>query len=141
MEIRLRQRNFFDTAQLNDTLKGSSIRGGMYTGVSEAGGVILRVASIAILARILIPEHFGLISMVTALTVIGERFKDLGFSFATVQAESITHEQVTNLFWINLGFGAVLTLITALSAKLIAWFYSDNRLIWITLAISMTFLF
>lgn len=122
------------------TLKQRAVRGGAYTMGSEALDFILRVGSIAILARLLIPEHFGLIGMVTAITAIAERFKDLGLSVATVQRSKITHEQISSLFWINgaLGLGCALV-VAALSAP-IARFYHDDRLIPITLAIAVTFI-
>jgi len=129
----------FATEHIEHDLKEKSIRGGFYTMCSEGISAVLRVGSIAILARILVPEHFGLLSMVTALTAFAERFQDLGLSLATVQQKRITHEQVSTLFWINLVFGAILTLGIAVLSNLIAWFYGDARLIWITVAIASSF--
>lgn len=106
---------------------------------SEALDFILRVGSIAILARLLIPEHFGLIGMVTAITAIAERFKDLGLSIATVQRPKITHEQISSLFWINGALGLACALVVAALSVPIARFYHDDRLIPITLAIATTF--
>ena len=60
------------------TLKQRSVRGSLVTLSCQALDSFLRIASIAILARMLIPESFGLVSMVTALTTVAERFKDLG---------------------------------------------------------------
>lgn len=102
-------------------------------------GLVLRLGATAILARILIPEHFGLLGMVTALTAIAENFKDLGLSTATVQNKDITHPQVSTLFWINVLAGSLLTAIIAALALPIASFYGDNRLIWITVAFSTSF--
>jgi PST family polysaccharide transporter len=134
-------KEFLSTETLCSDLKGRSIRGGLYTMVGDGVSNILRLVSIAILARILIPEDFGLISMVTALTVIAERFKDLGLATATVQKKEINHQQVSALFWINVIVGALLMIVVCALSKLIAWFYGDDRLIWITVGISLTFLF
>lgn len=101
---------------------------------------LFRTASIAILARILIPEYFGLISMVTAITVITEQFKDFGLSQATVQQKTITQEQISNLFWINATIGFVLMVLVSLASSLIARFYNEQRLIYITIALSSGFL-
>jgi len=99
----------------------------------------LRLASIMLLARMLTPEHFGLVGMVTALTVLIERFQDIGLGDAIIQRKEITHEQVSTLFWINLGICIFSTILIALSAKVVAWFYNDQRLIWITIALSSSF--
>src|SRR5215831_11666889 len=97
--------HIFETAHVMEDLKGKSIRGGFYTMAAAVLSQVLRVGSVVILARLLLPEHFGLISMVTALTAIVERFKHLGLSTATIQQKDITHEQVSTLFWINTGIG------------------------------------
>ena len=130
-----------DTTALKDGLKKRSIRGGMYTMAGEGITFVLRLGCIVVLARILVPEQFGLISMVMALTVIAERFKDLGLSLATIQKKDITHEQISSLFWINVMSGAAIMMILCMLSKLIAWFYGDDRLVWITVGISSTFLF
>ena len=47
---------------------------------------------------------------------------------------------MSNLFWVNVGVGGVVTLVVAASAPAIAWFYREPRLIGITLVLSITFL-
>ena len=131
--------SFFDTDQLKGDMKQRAIRGGMITSASQGILFLLRIASTMVLARMLIPEHFGLIGMVTALTVLIERFQDLGLGDAIVQKKEITHEQVSTLFWINLGICFFFTILVALSAKAVAWFYNDQRLIWITVAFASNF--
>jgi O-antigen/teichoic acid export membrane protein len=128
--------HLFDTKHLKAQLKDKAVRGGFSIMAAGMASFVLHTGSMVILARILMPEHFGLIGMVTAVTSIAEKFKDVGLSTATVQREKITHEQVTALFWINVGFGALLMAIVAALAWVIAWFFADHRLIGITLAIS-----
>lgn len=130
---------FFDTEQLKADMKHLTIRGGMIASATQGILFLLGLASIMVLARILIPEHFGLIGMVTALTVLIERFQDIGLGDAIIQRKEITHQQVSTLFWINLSICIFFTILVALSAKVIAWFYNDQRLIWITIAFSSNF--
>jgi len=133
--------SFFDTAELKEDMKQRAIRGGMITSTSQGILFLLGIASTMVLARMLIPEHFGLIGMVTALTVLIERFQDIGLGDAIVQKEEITHEQVSTLFWINLAICLCLSIVVALCAKGVAWFYNDERLIWITVAFALNFVF
>ena len=132
-------RQYFDAGTLGPDLKKRSIRSGVYTFAAEGMNFVLRLGSISVLARILIPEHFGLLSMVTAVTVIAAQFKDMGLSLATVQQKEITHEQVSTLFWINLTIGFIITLILFAFSVFVGWFYADNRLVLITVAIATTF--
>lgn len=122
-------------------MKQRAIRGGIITSVSQVIMFVLRLASIMVLARLLIPEHFGLIGMVTALTVFIERFEDLGLGDAVVQRKEISHEQVSTLFWLNISICFLIAFMVAVCAKAIAWFYNDQRLIWITVALASNFIF
>jgi len=133
--------SFFDTEHLAGDIKNRAIRGGMLSSASQGIQFFLRFASVIVLARLIIPEHFGLIGMVTSLTILIERFQDLGLGDAIVQKKEITHEQVSTLFWINLVICIFLTILVALSAKAVAWFYGDQRLIWITVALASNFIF
>lgn len=131
--------HLFDTGHLKEQLKEKAVRSSFNLMAAQVISFVLRMGSMMILARILMPEHFGLISMVTSLTIIVERFQDMGLSTATMQRKEITHEQVSALFWINVGFGTLLMTIIAALSWVIAWFFSEHRLVGITIALSSTF--
>ena len=122
-------------------LKGRSVRGGAVTLTSQAIKFALQLGSTMVLARLLTPGDFGLIAMVTAITGFVAMFKDAGLSMATVQRKDVTHEQVSTLFWINVALSALAMLVIAALAPAIAYFYSEPRLVWITLALAGTMLF
>ena len=131
----------FATDHLMGDLKGRSVRGGAVTLTSQGIKFVLQLGSTMVLARLLTPGDFGLIAMVTAITGFVAMFKDAGLSMATVQRKDITHEQVSTLFWINVGLSALVMLVLAALAPAIAAFYSEPRLVWITLALAGTMLF
>ena len=91
----------FDTEQLKRDMKQRTIHGGMITSASNGALFLLRLASVVVLERMVIPEHFGLVGMVTALTVLIERFQDIGLGDAIIERKEITHEQVSPLFWVK----------------------------------------
>lgn len=131
----------FATDHLMADLKGRSVRGGAITLSAQAIKFILQIGSTMVLARLLTPEDFGLIAMVTAITGFAAMFKDAGLSMATVQRDHITHEQVSTLFWINVLLSVVVMIAVAALAPAIAWFYGEPALVWITLALAGTFIF
>lgn len=133
--------NRFDTTHLQADLKGHTVRGGVKTFGAQGFGFILNVASVAILARLLTPHDFGLVAMVTAVTGLLAMFKDAGLSMATVQQETVTHEQVSTLFWVNVALSLVLMLLVAALSPWIAAFYHEPKLQTITLAIAGMFIF
>lgn len=136
-----RHDHHFATDHLIGDLKGRSVRGGAVTLTSQAIKFVLQMGSTMVLARLLSPNDFGLIAMVTAITGFVAMFKDAGLSMATVQRENITHGQVSTLFWINLGLSAAVMLVVAAMAPLIAGLYSESRLVWVTLALACTMMF
>jgi O-antigen/teichoic acid export membrane protein len=125
---------YFNTEHLKVDLKGRSVRGGAVTMMGQAFKFGLTLGSNVVLARLLTPQDYGLIGMVTAVTGFVTLFKNLGLSMATVQKDEITHEQVSTLFWVNIALSLTTALICAAIAPGIAWFYHEPRLIWITLA-------
>lgn len=139
--LQLNRDRFFRTAHLRADLKGRSIRGGGITLGAQALKFILNTVSVAILARLLMPADFGVVAMVSAITGLFGSLGDLGLSSATIQRADITHEQVSMLFWINIVVGILLASVVAALAPVIAWFYHDPRLISITLASSVCFVF
>ena len=78
--------------------------------------------------------------MVTALTGVLNLFRDFGLSTVAVQRTSLSEGQISTLFWINVLIGGVLTCVTLASAPFIAAFYSEPRLLWITVALALSFL-
>ena len=94
-----------------------------------------------ILARLLTPEDFGLVGMVIACTGFVALFQDAGLSMAAIQRASITHEQISTLFWINVLVGIALALICAGVAPILSRFYHESRLFWLTIVVGTSFLF
>jgi O-antigen/teichoic acid export membrane protein len=122
-------------------LREKAIRGGGAKVFAQAANLLLRVGSLMVLARLLNPKDFGLVGMVTAITGILNLFRDFGLSSATVQRAEVTDEQVSTLFWINILVGAGLCFLLAGVSPLVAWFYHEPRLVWVTIVLSLAFLF
>ena len=131
----------FATGHLLTNLRQRVISSGMITGAAQGAQFFLNLAYIMVLARLLLPQEFGLVAMVTTIMGFLRIFQDAGLTTATVQRKEITHAQVSNLFWANIVVGTITTVLMAASAPLIAWFYREPRLIDITLVLSITFLF
>lgn len=129
-----------NTDHLLGDLKGRTISGTFITIAAQAIKFLLNLAFIMVLARLLSPKDFGLYALVTTMMGFLWIFQDIGLFTATVQRQEINHAQVSNLFWVNVGVGGLVTLVVAALAPAIAWFYREPRLTGITLALSITFL-
>lgn len=122
-------------------LKGKVIRGGLARLCAQGAGFALRVGSLVILSRLLSPKDFGLVGMVTAFTGVFQLFRDFGLGSAAVQHTTVTEEQNSTLFWINLLLGALLSVIALAMAPAIAAFYREPQLAGLTAALGMGFVF
>jgi O-antigen/teichoic acid export membrane protein len=124
-----------------EDLKEKTIRGGLARLCAQGATSLLRVGALMVLARLLDPKDFGLVGMVTAFTGILQLFRDFGLSSAAIQHPTVTEEQISTLFWINLLLGTLLALVTVAVAPAIAAFYSEPRLFGVTAVLAMGFLF
>ena len=120
-------------------LRKRAVSGTLIATSAQATKFALNLISAVVMARLLMPEDFGLVAMVTTVTGFLLVFKDAGLSTATIQKAEITHAQVSNLFWINVGVSAALSLIVAALAPMVAWFYRDPRLVTVTLVLASAF--
>ncbi len=117
----------------------STARGGTVTLLAQACRFALLFGVQLVLARLLTPEDFGLVAVVTSVITFFSLFNDLGLPMATVQRREISHEQVSLLFWVNTVWGVALALITAAFAPLFARLYDDPRLAPVLFAHSVVF--
>ena len=94
-----------------------------------------------LLARLLEPKDFGLVGMVTVFTGVLNLFRDFGLSSAAVQRTTVTEEQISTLFWINMLVGVLLGLMAVVLAPFVANFYHEPRLLGVMVVLSAGFIF
>lgn len=92
-----------------------------------------------ILTRLLTPEDFGLIGMITIFIVIGQSLTNSGFGQALIQKKNADHVDFSTVFYFNLIASASIYLIIFLSAPLIAGFYDQPELIPLIKVICLSF--
>lgn len=94
-----------------------------------------------VLARLLTPDDFGTIAMITIITQFAELIIDSGFLLGIVQVKDITQRELTAVFYLNLLLGIVCTLIIFFSAPLIAEIYHVPELTRLTRILSISCIF
>jgi PST family polysaccharide transporter len=130
---------YFKAEHLKSDLKKHAVRGAGAMVFSQSSNYLIQMIGTIILARILAPDDFGLVAMVTSISGFFLMFRRLGLTEAIVQTKNITHLQVSTLFWINLAFGMFLTLILCSLSPLIASFYGIPKLTLISVVSSTGF--
>lgn len=129
---------YFNTDHLKTGLKGKAMRGAGVAIFASGLSFFVHIFSTVILARLLTPNDFGLIAMVTAFSLLIQNFGVNGFSEAIIQKADINHKLISTLFWFNALCSGILTLMFMLMAPVIAWFYDTPQLNSITICIALS---
>ena len=82
-----------------------------------------------VLARILDPDHYGVLSMMVIFTTLANVFIQRGFNTALIQNKDVTDEDYSSVFWVTLGIAALLYGLLFAAAPLIARFYAMPDLV------------
>jgi teichuronic acid exporter len=92
-----------------------------------------------ILARLLSPEHFGLIGMLTIFMAVAESLIDSGFQAALIQKREATQTDTCSVFYFNILIALAAAGLLCVVAPWIAAFYNQPILTPLTRALSLTF--
>lgn len=136
----IQRADVLSTRHLDVDLKGHTVRSTAFTVTAQALKLALQIVSIVILARLLSPSDFGLVAMVSVITMLLGPLQDGGLSVATIQRQDITHAQVSNLFWLNTALGLTLAVLVVIAAPVIAAIYGEPRLTNIAVVMAASFL-
>ncbi len=94
-----------------------------------------------VLAHWLAPSDFGLAAMLTVFVGFAALFVEAGLGSALVQLENLERRHESSVFWMQLGFGTILTGIMAACAPLLSSFYDEPRLTMMMRVLSVNFVF
>jgi O-antigen/teichoic acid export membrane protein len=92
-----------------------------------------------LIARLLLPEDYGLVAMATLLTSYVEIVSELGIGSAIVQRSSVTNEDLNGVFWLGIGTGIGFAGLGVLLAFVTAWVFDDQRIVPLTQFASLQF--
>lgn len=105
-----------------------------------AGRVVVRsigLLSTIILARLLVPEDFGLVALATSLLFVLETLSDLRFEQAIIAQRDTSHSDLNTAWTLNLLRGAGVALLIAAAAYPYAWAMDDARLVALLLFLAL----
>lgn len=119
-------------------LRRTAVRGVGVAIAGQASNFLVSLGSVVVLARLLTPTDFGIMTMVTTFGLLFRSFGLNGFTELILQREELTHSLASNLFWIEAGIGTLLTLAFASSGPLLALFYHNASVAHATEGLSLT---
>jgi len=94
-----------------------------------------------LLARLIAPETFGLLAIITVFVNIAQAFVQSGLGMALVQNRTTKEEDYSTVFLFSIVMALVLVVGLYFIAPAVAWLYHDTVLIWPLRILSLSLLF
>lgn len=122
---------------MNNNLKRATTHGLFWSFFERIGQQGIQFIIGIILARLLLPEQFGLIAMLTIFMAVAQSFVDSGFGLALIQKQDANHLDECSIFYFNILVGFLVAGVLFLSAPWIAAFYQIPLLTPLARALSL----
>jgi O-antigen/teichoic acid export membrane protein len=126
---------------MGENLKRQVLDGTTWSFIGSVGRQLINFVLTAILARLLLPDEFGTVGMITILAGYANVVTEMGFTAALVQRKELAEQHIQSVFWLNLAIGSIMAAAMFVSAPLIARFYGVPLLLPLTRVMSLMFLF
>jgi len=124
-----------------DNLK-TSVLSSLFWKFLERGGVsgVQFIVQI-ILARLLLPEDYGVIALIVVFIAISQTFVQSGLGTALIQKRKVTDADYSSVFYLSLGVALIFYCILFLGAPAIAAFYNQPLITPVLRVLGLTLFF
>ena len=124
---------------MSESLKTKTVKGVMWSAIDRFASQGVSFVISIVLARLLTPDDYGIIAMLTIFISISQAFVDSGFSSAIVQKQDRTDLDLSTALYSNIGIGFIFYIILFFSSPLIAQFYEEPILESVTKLMGLMF--
>lgn len=107
----------------NAQLKQKATSGMVWTTIQKYTNTFAQFISGIVLARLLMPEDYGCIGMLSVFTSLAGSIVSMGFASALIQKRRPTEEDYSTVFYWNMAVSILMYLVLFVSAPAIARFY------------------
>lgn len=109
---------------MQENLKAKTVSGMIWSALQRFGTMGISLVSNIVLARLLTPDDYGCIGMLTIFITVSNTFVDGGFGSALIQKKDVTQKDYSTIFWWNLFLSVVLYGVLFISAPAVSRFYN-----------------
>lgn len=113
---------------MNNTLKTQTISGMIWTSIQKFGVMIISFIANIVLARLLLPEDFGMIGMLMVFVAVADTLVNGGLGSALIQKKEPTDKDFSTVFYWNLLISIIIYVLLFFTAPSIANFYKMPKL-------------
>ncbi len=122
----------------NEQIKSKTISGFFWRFAERCGAQVVSLVVSIVLARLLEPTDYGIISMVAIFITISQVFVDSGMGSALVQKKDAGDLEFSSVFYFNIVMCAGIYGILFVTAPIIAKFYENEQLTSVIRVLSLT---
>ncbi|HEX8015760.1 MAG TPA: oligosaccharide flippase family protein, partial [Flavobacterium sp.] len=123
------------------SLKAIATKGIIWSAIDKFAVQFGQFVVSVMLARILVPEDFGLIGMLAIFIALSQIFIESGLGIGLIQRQERKDIDFSTLFVFNLAVSSFFYLLLFLSAPLIASFFKQQQLTDLTRVLGLTLFF
>lgn len=123
---------------MTEQLKSKTLNALSWSFVESIGARGVQFVIGIVLARLLLPEQFGLIGMLAIFMAVAQAFVTSGFGAALIQKRHPTLIDTCSVFYFNIVVGLIAAGLLCLVAPWIAAFFRETMLTSLTRALSLT---
>ncbi len=106
-------------------LRQQAILGVKWAALAQGGKLAAQLITTGVLAHLLAPNAFGVVSMATVVTGFVLLLKDMGTYAAIIQKTELSTDLVSSVYWFNVALGCLITGALYLAAPIVASFYHE----------------
>ena len=113
---------------MSESLKDKTAKGLLWGGISNGAQQLLNLLFGIFLARLLTPDDYGMVGMLSIFSLIAGSIQESGFITALINKKDIKHEDYNAVFWFSIMTSLSLYTILFFCAPLIARFFNQPEL-------------
>lgn len=119
------------------SLKDKTVKGVIWSAVDRFSAQGIQFVFSILIARLLVPEDYGVIAMLNIFLAVSQTFIDSGFGTALIRKIDRTETDFSTVFYFNIAVASVFYIILFFSASAIANFYDTPLLESVTKIIAL----
>jgi len=123
------------------SLKEKTASGLFWSGFGNLFQQVIQLVFAIFMGRILFPDDFGLVAMLSIFTLVATTLQESGFSIALINKQEINRDDYSSVFWVNGGISLLLYALLFFAAPWIADFYRQPLLTDLSRFVFLSFVF
>jgi O-antigen/teichoic acid export membrane protein len=123
---------------MSKSLKDKTLTAFVWVALDKLAGSLVNFVITIILARLLVPEDFGLVAMVALFFEIAESFIQSGVGTALIRESTISEVEKSTAFIFNVAVSVAVYILLFLAAPFIAAFFAQEKLVLLIRVMGLT---